>query len=98
MCGLNQVDIQLNSVAGYCPAGRFRLGLGDFLARFFHMTGIRWIAAELARERSLYADWMRPDVAASSAVGSSGCGGCTGRQLVLNAIAPARSKEGSTGS
>ncbi len=40
-CTIDGKDIADHANEGYCPIGNFRIGLGDFLARLFHRTGVK---------------------------------------------------------
>ena len=39
-CRLDSGSITGHAVEGYCPAGKYRQGLGDLVARVTHATGI----------------------------------------------------------
>jgi hypothetical protein len=54
-----------------CPAGRYRIGFGDALARLIDRVGLK----------RLFRRWEFI---------STSCGGCDGRQLVLNTAVPWR--------
>lgn len=40
-CTLDGVDIIDHAEQRYCPAGRYRLGVGDVVARLLYLTGVR---------------------------------------------------------
>lgn len=40
LCKLDGDDIRTHARERYCPAGRYRLGLGDVIAGIMHRTGI----------------------------------------------------------
>lgn len=80
-CTIDGIDIIQHATQGYCPLGKYHLGLGDTLARFLHLTGLqptlRQMMTELAVCRRA---WMTDDELAKPA----DCG-CKSRQLAINA-------------
>lgn len=48
-CTLDGADIREHANQRYCPAGRYKLGIGDAIARITHATGIRKVVKVLAR-------------------------------------------------
>jgi hypothetical protein len=76
-CTIDGRDILDHAKDRYCPLGRFRLGLGDWIARVLTATGLRPLLARMALDIALCnAPWL--------ADGQQPTCGCAERQTALN--------------
>lgn len=51
-CTIDGVDILKHAEERYCPIGRYKLGLGDIIAKLTHATGIQKFVKAVTRKKS----------------------------------------------
>lgn len=50
-CTIDGKDIMQHAAERYCPLGKYRLGLGDVVARITHATGIQAVMRRLTKKK-----------------------------------------------